>query len=340
MFKVYANTPEDCGPDRIAALASRAEAIGFDGLNVPDALHDGLLLSALALNATSRLTVGTGVLVAFPRSPMVVAIAAWDLQRMSAGRFELGLGTQVKANIEERYSTRWTAPMPRMRDYVESLRAIFDSFQNNAPLNLVNDNYRFTRLQPFFNPGPLSCALPPIFIGAVGPLMTRLAGEAADGMITHPTNTPADYIRQVTLPRLQAGLEKSARHAADIRLLLGNFVATGRNQAIVAREREKYRKLLGFLFSTPAYWPSLELFGWQERGERLRDCSRNNDWATMADLVNDDMLDTFVPSGVYDDISDILKHRYQGIHATINFPIPDDPADDGLASKAIQALQE
>ncbi|MCP3704773.1 MAG: LLM class flavin-dependent oxidoreductase, partial [Alteromonas sp.] len=132
MFQVYASTPENMDIGEIAAFAQRAEAMGYDGINVPDAVHDGLLLSAMALNATSRLKVGTGVLVAFPRSPMTVAIAAWDLQRMSNGRFELGLGTQIKANIEQRYSTPWAPPVPRLREYIGALRAIFDSFQNGS----------------------------------------------------------------------------------------------------------------------------------------------------------------------------------------------------------------
>ncbi|MEH6605597.1 MAG: LLM class flavin-dependent oxidoreductase, partial [Pseudomonadales bacterium] len=127
MFKVFAATPEDMGPGEIGGHAARAEAMGFDGLQVPDAIHDGLLLSAMALNATDKLIVGTGVLLAFPRSPMITAIASWDLQKMSNGRFELGLGTQIKPNIEQRYSARWDSPVPQLREYVQALKAIFHS---------------------------------------------------------------------------------------------------------------------------------------------------------------------------------------------------------------------
>lgn len=340
MFHVYASTPENMQLSEIAAYAQRAEAMGFDGLNVPDAIHDGLLLSALALNATTRLKVGTGVLVAFPRSPMTVALAAWDLQRLSNGRFELGLGTQVKGNIEQRYSTPWTAPMPRMRDYIGSLRAIFSSFQHGTPLHFESDNYHFTRLQPFFNPGPLDCPPPPVYIGAVGPLMTAMAGEAADGLITHPTNTPPRYLREVTLPRLHEGICKAGRHSDDIRLVLGNLVATGKDARAVAADREKQRRLLGFLYSTPAYWPSLELFGWQEKGEQLLQCTRNNDWAAMSAIIDDAMLDAFVPSGTYADIADILLERYRGFSGIINFPMPDDIDDDAATAAVIQRLQQ
>ena len=339
MFQVYATTPETMGPKEIIAHAQRAEAMGYDGLHVPDAVHDGLLLAAMALNATTQLKVGTAVLVAFPRSPMSVAVAAWDLQGMSNGRFELGLGTQIKQNIEQRYSTPWSAPVPRMREYIGSLRAIFDSFQNGNKLNYVGEHYQFTRLQPFFNPGPLDSGPPPIYMGAVGPLMTALAGEASDGMITHPTNTPPRYIREVAVPRLQKGADKLGRSVSDVKLILGSLVATGKDATALAASREKQRQLLGFLYSTPSYWPSLELFGWQDRGEKLQQLTREGRWQDMASVVDDEMLDTFVPSGKYDEIAGILTQRYAGLSSIINFPLPDDPQDDVRASEAIAGLK-
>jgi probable F420-dependent oxidoreductase len=340
MFKVYATTPETMSPKDIAAHAQRAEAMGYDGLNVPDALHDGFLLSAMALNATEKIKVGTGVLVAFPRSPMTVAIAAWDLQSLSNGRFELGLGTQVKGNIEKRYSTVWSAPVPRMREYIGSLRAIFSSFQEGVPLKFVGDHYQFTRLQPFFNPGPIEHPELPIFMGAVGPLMTALAGEVSDGMITHPTNTPPQYIREVALPRLLKGADKAGRDLSDVNLILSALVATGKDEKTVMAEKEKQRNLLGFLYSTPSYWPSLELFGWQDKGEQLLQMTRNGNWQDMATIIDDAMLDKFVPTGSYDDIVEIIKLRYDGLSTMINFPLPDDPRDDKKAALVIAQLQE
>ncbi len=340
MFEVFAATPEDMGPGQIGTHAARAETMGFDGLQVPDAVHDGLLLAALALNATQRLIVGTGVLVAFPRSPMTVAVASWDLQQMSAGRFELGLGTQVKANIEQRYSAQWRSPVPQMREYVQSLKAIFHSFQTGDRLQFEGDHYSFTRLQPFFNPGPIDHPEIPILCGAVGPAMTRMVARIADGMITHPTNTPPEYIRQVCLPRLQAGFEKAGRDAASFKLILGPLTATGRDEQSVAAEWEKQRNLLGFLFSTPAYWPSLELFDWQHKGQQLLDMTRAGSWQDMPKIVSDDMLEKFVPRGTYDDIADIFKSRYGGLSTRITFPIPQDPADDGLVADVIKRLQQ
>ncbi len=342
MFTVYAATPEDMGPGDIGAHARRAESMGFDGLQVPDAIHDGLLLAAMALASTTRLKVFTGVLLAFPRSPMTTAIAAWDLQKMSGGRFMLGLGTQVKANIIKRYSARWDSPVPQLREYMQALRAIFQCFQNGDPLNFVGEHYQLTKLQPFFNPGPIDHPELPLIGGAVGPAMTRMVGRIADGMVTHPTNTPPRYIREVCLPRLQAGFEQSddpEAKANSFRLILAPLTATGKDEASVDKEWEKLRQMLGFLYSTPAYWPSLELFGWADKGQQLLDMTRNNDWQRMPEIVSDDMLNEFVPRGSYASIASELAARYSGLSKHITFPMPDDPADDAAAATAIAALK-
>ena len=325
MFQVFAATPEDMGPGEIGAHAARAEAMGFDGLQVPDALHDGLLLAAMALAATRRMIVGTGVLVAFPRSPMTVAVASWDLQKMSGGRFELGLGTQIRQNIEQRYSARWDSPVPQLREYVQSLNVIFHSFQTGAKLD--------------FRQLATGGKDPMVQDESDKPTVIALR-EIADGMITHPTNTPPEYIRQVCLPRLQAGFRQAGRDGEDFRLVLGPLTATGRDEETVAAEWEKQRNLLGFLYSTPAYWPSLELFGWQDKGQQLLDMTRSGDWQNMRDIVTDEMLDKFVPRGTYDVIADVYRQRYAGLTRRITFPMPADPADDELAAAAIAQLQQ
>lgn len=340
MFQVFASTPENMGPGEIAVHAARAEAMGFDGLQVPDAIHDGLLLSAMALNATKNLVVGTAVLVAFPRSPMTVAVASWDLQKMSGGRFELGLGTQVKANIEQRYSSRWDSPVSQMREYVQSLKAIFSSFQTGERLNFVGEHYAFTKLQPFFNPGPIEHPEIPILCGAVGPSMTKMVGRVADGMITHPTNSPPEYIRDVCLPRLQAGFELGGHDGNAFKLVLAPLTATGSDEENVSAQWEKQRSLLGFLYSTPAYWPSLELFGWRDKGQQLQELTRAGNWQDMPRIITDEMLDKFVPRGTYDVIAEVYRERYAGLTQRITFPMPEDPADDQLAARAVAALQE
>ncbi|MFK8048359.1 MAG: TIGR03617 family F420-dependent LLM class oxidoreductase [Halioglobus sp.] len=340
MFEVFAATPEDMGPGEIGEHAARAEAMGFDGLQVPDAIHDGLLLSAMALNATERLIVGTGVLVAFPRSPMTVAVASWDLQKMSGGRFELGLGTQIKPNIEQRYSARWDSPVPQLREYVQSLKAIFHSFQTLEKLNFEGEHYRFTKLQPFFNPGPIDHPDIPVLCGAVGPAMTKMVGKIADGMITHPTNTPPEYIRQVCLPRLQGGFDAGGHDGENFKLILGPLTATGKDEQTVAAQWEVMRNLLGFLYSTPAYWPSLELFGWQDKGQELLDLTREGRWQDMPKIVTDEMLEKFVPRGTYDTIAQTYQERFGGLSRRITFPMPADPENDVLAAEAIARLKQ
>jgi probable F420-dependent oxidoreductase len=279
------------------------------------------------------------VLVAFPRSPMLIAIAAWDLAAASGGRFELGLGTQVRGNIERRYSTPWIAPVARMREYVRALREIWRSFQTGAPLSFTGEHYQFTRLQPFFNPGPIAHPEIPVFLGAVGPKMTELAGEVADGLMTHPTNTSPRYLREASRPALAAGAKRAARDAHRIELLAGGLIATGRDDEAVAREREHARELLTFLYSTPAYWPSLELFGWREVGERLHRLTREGKWGEMAGAISDPMLDAIVPQGRYAEIAQILRSWYGNLATRINFPLPADPADDALAARAIAELR-
>lgn len=265
-MQVYASMDQRMTLSQVAAHAKRSEALGYDGLNVPDAVHDGLLVAHEALRATTRLRVATSVLIVFPRSPMVVAVAAWDLQSVSRGRFELGLGTQVRGNIVGRYSTPWTSPVPRMREYIQSLRAIFASFQHGVPLRFEGEHYQFTKLQPFFNPGPIDHPDVPIFLGAVGPVMTALAGEVADGHMSHPTHSAPRVLKELTIPALERGAERAGRKPLDLDRMLAGMVSTGGDAAELARQREKSRELLGFLYSTPAYWPALEIYGWGQIG--------------------------------------------------------------------------
>lgn len=335
MLEIFAPTPETLGLDAIGAHAGRVEALGYDGLFVPDAVHDGLLLAGQALAATTRLKVGISVLVAFPRSPMNVALAAWDLQRLSGGRFELGLGTQIRQNIEERYSARWLPPAAGMAEYIGALRAIFRSFRTREPLRFVGEHYRFTRLQPFFNPGPLDAdvADPPIMLGAVGPKMLELAGAVADGLHTHPTNTSPRYLREAIQPRLAAGHARRDAALAPFKRCANVLVASGPDAASVAAERERFRSLVAFLFSTPAYWPSLELFGWHDLGPQLQRLTREGLWREMPALLTDTVLDEFLVSARHDDLPEALHARYAGLVDRITVTVPEDPAEDaGLAA--------
>jgi probable F420-dependent oxidoreductase len=339
-MQVFATMSERLGLVEAADHARRVEAMGYDGLLVPEAVHDGFLTSMAALAATQDLEVTTSVLIAFPRSPMTTAHAAWDLQALSGGRFELGLGTQVRGNIIGRFSTEWISPVPRMREYVESLRAIFHSFQTGDPLRYEGEHYRFNRLQPFFNPGPLDCPAPPIHLGAVGPDMTRMAGGTADGLMSHPTNSSARVLAEVTLPRIAEGARRRNRSPGECPVMAAGFVATGPDDAAVLRQREWVREHFTFLYSTPAYWPSLDHLGFGAVGRKLNDLSKRGSWDEMKGLVTDEMIDELVPRGRYSEIAKVLLDDYGSIVDRMTFPVPDDPMQDEEVSDVLTALRE
>jgi probable F420-dependent oxidoreductase len=338
-FRVYATLDQRMPLSGVAAHARRAEALGYDGLNVPDAVHDGLAAAQAALQATTRLEVAISVLVAFPRSPMTVAVAAWDLQEMSGGRFALGLGSQVRGNLIRRYSTSWTAPVPRMREYVHSLRAIFRCWQDGTPLDFQGEHYQFTRMQPFFKPDPIEHPDIPVYTGGIGPLMVALAGEVSDGLMTHPTNTAPRYLREVILPRIARGAKRVGRESAGVELMVGPLTVTGPDADAVAARREETRQLLTFLYTTPAYRPSLALFGWEERGEKLHELSRAGRWDEMAGVIDDEMLARFAPTGRYSEIVGVLREWYADLSDWITFPMPEDRTHDSAVAEVIAALR-
>jgi len=323
----------------VAAHARRAEALGYDGLAVPDAVHDAIAAATIALDATTRLRVATSVLVAFPRSPMTVAVAAWDLQEMSGGRFELGLGSQVRGNIVGRYSTTWAAPVPRMREYVAVLRAIFACWQDDVPLTFEGEHYQITRMQPFFKPDPIEHPDIPIYLGGMKPNMLALAGEVSDGLMTHPTNSAPRYLRETIRPRIAAGAARTGRDAEKIGLMVCPLTITGPNADVVAAERERTRQLLTFLYSTPAYWPSLELFGWKDRGEALHALTREGKWDEMAGIVDDEMLAALAPSADYANIAQVLDDWYGDVCNWLTFPMSDDESHDAATARVITELQ-
>jgi len=326
---------------RIAAHAQRAERLGFDGLIVPEAVTDAIPAATLALAGTTRLRVATGVIVAFARSPMLVAQNAWALAQLSGGRFAIGLGPQVKGNIEGRFGMPWSAPAARMRDYVGALRACFDSFQSGKPLAYRSDSYSLTRMQPFFKPDPLPAehARIEVWLGAIGPLMTHVAGEVADCVIAHPTNSSPAYLRDALRPKIAEGTAAAGREPRAIRVIANPMVATGPDAASVAREREAAREVLGFTYSTPAYWGTLEHHGWGAVGRALLEKTRANDWAGMRALITDEMLDALVPSADYGEIAASIRARYGGVAEGISLRMPADPAHDAAFGRVVAALR-
>ncbi len=323
----------------VPAHARRAEALGFDGLIVPEAVNDGVLVALLALEHTERLRVATGVVVAFARSPMLLAQDAWALQRLSRGRFELGLGPQVRGNVTRRFGMPWSAPAPRLREYVGALRAIFDCWQSGSELRYEGEHYRIDRMQPFFHPGPIEHPAIPIALGAVGPRMTRLAGEVADALFAHPTQSEPEWLRAVTRARLAAGARAAGRAPEAVRIVANPMVATGGTPGAVAAEREQARDVLAFTFATPAYREILDHHGLGAVADALQALAARGEWSALPGRVGDAMLDLFVPTGSFEEIPDVLRRRYEGAADGIALRMPRDPADDGRFAKVVAALR-
>jgi len=322
-----------------AAYARRAEQLGFTGLVVPEAVHDGFLTALLAIEHTETLRVVTGVIVAFARSPTTVAYAAWDLQALSGGRFALGLGSQVKGNIVGRFGVEWKPPVARMRDYIGALRAVWASWQEGSALAFDSKHYRLDRMQPFFNPGPIEHPDIPVIVGGVNAGMMRLGGEVGGGVITHPTNTGPRYLRERIVPEMRRGAARIGRSPERPTVLASTFVATGPTSEAVAREAARLREYLGFLYSTPQYWPTLELHGWGSVGAELHRMSREGRWADMPGAITDEMFGQLVPTGTYDEIGPVLLRWYADLVDAITLRMPDDPADDARMARLVSELR-
>ena len=324
----------------IGAHARRVEALGFDALHVAETTNDAFITCALALEHTSTLVVRPALALAFVRSPMQVAYSTWSLAGFAPGRFQLGLGTQIKPNIVGRFGVEWADPVERMEDYVAAVRAVFAAFTDGGPLRHEGPHYRLTRLQPEFNPGPLpDGGTVPIWLGGVNKRACRLAGAAGDGYVTHPTNSDRRYLGELCLPAIERGLMDAGRDRADVEVVAGAMVATGRDDEAVAEARSRSRYMLGFLFSTPAYRPTLELHGWEDLGDRLRSMTKEGRWEDLEATVTDEVLDTVVAAGRYDQLAKVLGDRYADLADGVLLHPPTDPADDEPFAAAVAELQ-
>lgn len=321
----------------VGAYARRVEALGFDVLHVPETVHDSMAVSLLALMATERLRVQTSLTLAFPRSPMLLALQAWDASATGAGRFDLGLATQIRQNIEGRFGVAWSDPLRRMEDYVTAVRAIWRSFTDGTPLAVSTDSYSLDRLQPFFNPGPLPHDPPTILLGGVNRGAIELAGRCADWFVTHPTNSHPRFVRELAMPALTTGIAETRRDVPP-RIITASPLITGPDAAGVDRSRESQRAVLAFLYSTPAYQRSLEMFGWPGLGPRLRTMTRNGDWSSLGSLMTDDVLETVLPVGTWDELPTILDSWYSGIVDGLLVQPPDDPALDGRFTEVLRGI--
>ncbi len=318
--------------------ARKVEALGYDCLWSSETQHDPYLPVAVAATATTRIKLGTNIATVFSRSPMITAHIAWDLQKASGGRFTLGLGTQVKAHNERRFSVKFESPGPKMAEAIRAIRAIWDCWQNGAKLNFKGQFYTFDVMTPFFNPGPIEHPKIPIFIAAVNPYMCGVAGELCEGMHVHPFNSPK-YLREVVHPAVEAGLKKSGRARKDFTFATASFVIVGDNERERAEQAQMVRQQIAFYGSTRTYQPVLECHGWGALTAQLHRKSVEGDWKGMADLVTDEMLDAYAVTATYDQLHAKIVERYDGLLERTALYQPYQPKqDDPRLPAAIKAF--
>ena len=280
----------------VAAAAQAVETAGLDGVTSAELTSDPMLQLTVAAGATSRIDLGTNILVAFARSPMTLAVQARALQDYSQGRLVLGLGSQIRPHIERRFSMPWSSPAARMAEFVSAMRAIWSAWATGGQLDFRGDFYRHTLMTPMFTP-PTLFPDPTVLLAAVGPKMTETAGAVADGLLVHPFTTQR-YLREVSVPALARGAGGRGDSAGPpaLEVVDSTFVVTGRTEEELAASTRAVRQQLAFYGSTPAYRPVLELHGWGALGDELNRLSRSraaDRWTAMGDLVDDDVLQTF-----------------------------------------------
>ncbi len=313
-----------CGP-----TAAAAEAAGYDQVQTNEIAHEPFTPLALAGLATQRVALATSVAIAFPRSPMIVANHTWDLQRQTGGRFVLGLGTQVRAHNERRFSTPWVAPAARMAEYIQALRAIWRSWETGEKLDYQGKHYQFTLMNKEFSPGPNGMGCPSVQIAAVGPLMLRNAARLCDGVRLHSYATRA-YLEQQVEPVLAEHLDAAGKPRAAFEVSGGGFIATGPDAATVKREAEHIRYRVAWYASTPAYRTVLEPHGLVALGVKLSELARRNAWEEMAPLIDDEVLHLFAAIGTYDQIAERIAARFGGLVDSVTLPFPKDASPDAM----------
>jgi probable F420-dependent oxidoreductase len=308
-------------PLEVESAAMRAERDGYDGFGAAEARHDVFTALTLAARATETIALQSGIAVAFARSPMNLALLANDLQLISGGRFQLGLGSQVQAHIEHRFAMPWSRPAARMAEYIAAVRAIWHSWRTGERLAFRGEFYRHTLMTDFFNPGPNPFGNPPIQLAAVGEKMTEVAGRSADGLLVHPLTSPA-YLRERTLPSLR---EARGGQLDGFTLGLSAFAVLGADEKARAEAERAVRAQIAFYASTPAYRGVLDLHGWGDLADSLNALSRRQAWDEMGTLITDEVLDTFAVSG---NVAESLKTRFAGTVDRISLytPYEVDPA--------------
>ena len=331
-----AETPLDLG--RVLADARLVESLGYDGLAVEETKVDPYVVMALAAQGTTRLRLTTAVAMAFPRSPTITAMSAWTIQRLSRGRFVLGLGSQVRGHITRRFGLAYRPPGPWMRDYVRAVRAVWAAWQQRTPLAFESEHYNLSLMVPLFDPGPIEHPDIPIHVAAVNPTMCRIAGEVADGLRPHPVCTPR-YIRETMLPAMRAGAAAAGR---DPRLAVAMkpLVCAAPDEAALAVRVPDVRARVAFYASTPGYRAAFEAHGLGDLAAELAVLSRAQRWEEMPPRISDDVLHTYAVVGTYAEIGRKLVERYRGLVTDVEFSIPaSTERERGILRELVQDIQ-
>lgn len=311
----------------VADYARAADRMGFDALWTAETSHDPYLPLALVAEHTERIHFGTSIAVAFPRSPLVHAQIAWDLQAQSNGRFILGLGTQVKGHNERRFGIPWEAPGPRLREMILAIRAIWDCWQNGTKPRFEGEHYRFTLMTPFFSAGPIGHPNVPIWIAGVNTYMCELAGELCDGFHVHPFHS-IKYLRESLLPEVSRGLAKAGRRREDIVLATSAFVIAGDTDEEIQRAKDAVRMQIAFYASTRTYIRMLDAHGWGDTCTRLNEKAAKGDWGGMASEITDEMLDVYAVTARWDEVAAKVKTHYAGLLDRVALYLPFRPGAD------------
>lgn len=310
-----------------ARLAAVAEDIGLDAVLVEETKDDPFQMMALAAGTTERIQLGTSVAMAFPRSPTTAAMSAWSLSKLSSGRFMLGLGTQVRAHIQRRFGLDWHAPAPWMRDYIGAMRAVWQSWQERTPLEFESEHYKLNLMVPLFDPGPVDYPDIPVHVAVIGPNMTAMAGECADGIRLHPVVTPK-FIDEEILPNLARGAARVNRNVDECEVCIKPLIGTAPDEDRLEAVIRTVRARTAFYLSTPSYRRAFAIHGWEDQAREASEYSRAGRWDEMPDLVDDEMLHTVAIIGTYDQIPDRLNERFSDRVDRIEFSVPvNSPAD-------------
>jgi probable F420-dependent oxidoreductase len=324
----------------VPEAARQVEELGFDGLVLTETKEDPYIVMALAAATTQRIELTTAVAMAFPRSPTITAMTAWTLQRAAAGRFVLGLGTQVKGHIERRYGMKWSAPAPWIEEYVAAVRAVWDCWQNGVDLDFRGEHYELTLMNPLFDPGPIEHPQIPIHIAAVNEGMARVAGRVGDGLRPHPICT-RKYMEEVLVPAVALGASRAGRSPAGIDVCASPLIVTAADDAALERRVSDVRARIAFYASTRTYRPVFDTHDWGDVAEHLSTLSKQKRWDEMEALVTEEMVETIAVVAPHDRLAQAVRSRYAGICSKVEFSIPlVEPGDADTLSDMLHTIRQ